>query len=458
MGRAVRGLRGVIAGVLVILALGAAPGAQAQTSGEISNDADLQKAYDDAFAAMMADPQNLDKTFAFAELATRKGDLEGAVSALERMLFVNPDLPRVKLELGVLYFRLGSFETARAYLQGALDTPDVPPNVRERANLFLSEIDRRASVHQFTGTLYGGVRVQSNANAAPSGTNVMALGQSATLNSQFTKKGDFNLFAAANVKYTYDFQDQNQDLMEVTGAFYSARQQQQTLFNLTFFETTAGPRLPVPSDWLWSGASLSVRPYFILDWVQLHDNPYYYAPGGGFEWLNQIRSGTLLQINTEARNKSYTNTGSFPTVTDQDGNEFLAHGQIIQALTDELAALFSGTFSKLNARNPAQGYKYYDYGLGLSWSFDAPFKLTERPWNLTATAVRAFYIYDQPDVTVDPNDTRFDRDWRFAFINQVQLDDAFSVITTIGRTIRQSSIANYEYNNNYASIGLSWRF
>ena len=60
--------------------------------------------------AMMADPGNLDKTFAFAGLAVDVGDIDGAISALERMLLIDPNLPRVKLELGVLYF-------AASYLQ-----------------------------------------------------------------------------------------------------------------------------------------------------------------------------------------------------------------------------------------------------------------------------------------------------------------------------------------------------
>ena len=34
------------------------------------------------------------------------------MAALERMLLFNPDLPRVQLELGVLYFRMGAFELA----------------------------------------------------------------------------------------------------------------------------------------------------------------------------------------------------------------------------------------------------------------------------------------------------------------------------------------------------------
>ena len=80
----------------------------------------LEQQYDAAFQDMLKQPANLDVLFKFATLASQTGDLEGAVSALERMLLIDPNLPRVRLELGVLYYRLGSYEVARTYIEAAL--------------------------------------------------------------------------------------------------------------------------------------------------------------------------------------------------------------------------------------------------------------------------------------------------------------------------------------------------
>jgi Flp pilus assembly protein TadD len=79
---------------------------------------------DRAFAAVIADPSNLDASFEYARIAAALGDFEGAVSSLERMLIFNPKLPRVHVELGVLYFRLRSFEAARSYFDQALAFPE----------------------------------------------------------------------------------------------------------------------------------------------------------------------------------------------------------------------------------------------------------------------------------------------------------------------------------------------
>src|SRR5829696_4532054 len=122
--------------------------------------------YDAMFAQVLREPANLDLSFRFAEVATAAGDYEAAIGALERMLFYNPNLPRVKLELGILYFRLGSYEMARSYFQGALASGP-PPEVVSRVQPFLTEIDRRVSTTQWSVFGQLGLRYQTNANAGP---------------------------------------------------------------------------------------------------------------------------------------------------------------------------------------------------------------------------------------------------------------------------------------------------
>ena len=109
MSRSVSGLAAALA-VAALLSFGLAPAA-AQEAGEEAQE--LQAEYDALFEQMFRDPADLDVTFRYAEVSALLGNFEAAVSALERMLLFNPDLPRGRLELGVLYFRLGSFALAR---------------------------------------------------------------------------------------------------------------------------------------------------------------------------------------------------------------------------------------------------------------------------------------------------------------------------------------------------------
>ena len=97
--RYVVGILLAMAGSPLTLLSAATPG-HAQTGQ--SADSELQQRYDAAFQEMLKQPANLDVLFKFATLASQTGDLEGAISALERMLLIDANLPRVRLELGVL--------------------------------------------------------------------------------------------------------------------------------------------------------------------------------------------------------------------------------------------------------------------------------------------------------------------------------------------------------------------
>lgn len=117
------------------------PGESAAAAAPVS--VESRAAYDEAFQATLTKPSDLPTLLRFAELAVQIGDLEGAISVLERLLLIDGDQPEVKLELGVLYFRLGSNEVARAYLIAARDTVSASPDVKARANTFLREGVRR---------------------------------------------------------------------------------------------------------------------------------------------------------------------------------------------------------------------------------------------------------------------------------------------------------------------------
>src|SRR6266852_2533442 len=127
--------------VVVIGLLGSsAPSAQELSATER---AQLQAQKEALFQKSLRDPANLDTAFAYADVSAKLGDNEAAVSALERMLLFNPDLPRVQLELATLYFRMGSFEIARTYFERAA-AANPPEEVKERIATYLREVSRRS--------------------------------------------------------------------------------------------------------------------------------------------------------------------------------------------------------------------------------------------------------------------------------------------------------------------------
>ena len=106
--------------------------------------AELQAQQNTAFQQMLKDPGNLETVMAYAQAATKAGDYEAAVSAYEGMLVIDSNLPRVRLELGILYYRLKSYETSRTYLETALASPTLPGEVRKPAELLLAKMPKQS--------------------------------------------------------------------------------------------------------------------------------------------------------------------------------------------------------------------------------------------------------------------------------------------------------------------------
>jgi tetratricopeptide (TPR) repeat protein len=209
---------------------------------------DLQQQYDAAFEQMVRQPDNLDVLFKFATLASKTDDLEGAISALERMLLINPNLPRVRLELGVLYFRLGSYEVARTYLSSVLASAALPTEVRSRAEQFLSEIEKRQSPSRFAGEVFAGTRYQSNANLGPANSIVRLFGQSANLNQSALGKPDWGFVASAQLRHFYDLGTQDKAALETQLTAYANRQFQYSAANVSLLDLTTGPRFQILQD------------------------------------------------------------------------------------------------------------------------------------------------------------------------------------------------------------------
>src|ERR1700742_1747158 len=113
------------------------------------------------FSGILAQPADFNNTLRYAALAA-PGDVESAISTYEQLLFYNPKLSSVRFELGVLYYRLGSYEMAHEYLSTALNMADVTPELRQRAQDLLAAVDKKLFPDQFTGYVSTGLRYQTN--------------------------------------------------------------------------------------------------------------------------------------------------------------------------------------------------------------------------------------------------------------------------------------------------------
>ncbi len=127
-----------LAGMLIFAAFLA--GCESGDSAQRAASPELRRQQNVAFQAMLAQPGNLELTLAYAGSATRAGDYESAVAAYEGVLMTDSNQPRVKLELGILYFRLKSYEMSRTFLEAGLQSTALSADVRKPAEELLAKM------------------------------------------------------------------------------------------------------------------------------------------------------------------------------------------------------------------------------------------------------------------------------------------------------------------------------
>ena len=147
------------------------------------------------FNAMLQKPDDLDAAFEYAALSAQVGDIEAAISTLERMLIFAPGLPRLQLELGVLYYRLAAFETARSYFEARDRRAERAAGSPVKVEQYLAGIDDAADPNRFAGQIRAGIRYQTNANRAPVDSIIFLDGLPFTLDANSLGSPDGNVYA-----------------------------------------------------------------------------------------------------------------------------------------------------------------------------------------------------------------------------------------------------------------------
>ncbi|MEJ0070122.1 MAG: tetratricopeptide repeat protein [Pseudomonadota bacterium] len=235
--------------------------------------------YRAAFAAMQADPGSGDKALAFAKIAIETGDIEGALSALERLLIFNPDLPRIRTEIGILYYRLGSYEEARAYLRRVIEDSTLPAEDRQRAEDFLSRTERGASNWQWRAAVTSGMRYQSNANFGPTTGLARLIGFDFPISGLGQKRADWAFFGAYGGQVTYDPNVNDWALpfvIEANMNGFGQKQFKREDLDLFYVQPDVGPRFRL--DFISQG--LTVRPYGMMNYFTVQANNFLMSSGG----------------------------------------------------------------------------------------------------------------------------------------------------------------------------------
>jgi hypothetical protein len=436
------------------LAVAVGPAA-AQPAPATLSDSGLQKQYDDVFQQMLRDPTNVELTYRFATLAAQIGNYESAITALERLLLFNPNLPRIKIELADLYIHLGSFDVAQVYLNQAKALPRLPPELLSRIDELQEQIDRLHSRSKWTASALVGLRYQSNANAGPAGASVFAGGVPATLSSTFVHRPDWNAFFSGTAQHSYDLGLQQNAVIETNIQAYASKQFVVNQVDLDYFEINSGPRFDVGNG---DQTFFAMRPYVLANDVVLGDNQYFWTAGGGLEIDRTITSQLQAGLDYEFRLKRFSNSNYYPTASLLSSSLNSLSLLLAYHVFENGVATFGTSVADENARAKFNSNQVLEFFGSYAHSFQLPYEFPPGPLVIVPAIYRIYTVYGAPDPAISPIQTEVTQEWRYMLTAQLGLTKSLAANVQLMRQVVYSELINFKYNNTQVLFGLLWTY
>jgi hypothetical protein len=171
-------------------------------------------------------------------------------------------------------------------------------------------------------------------------------------------------------------------------------------------------------------------------------------------------SDRLRNVSTAVwRKHNHSDTAYLPANSIFTGTEYTFTTIFPFELTPVVALFASGSVQRYQTDNaPWQSYSLAGWGAGMSFHFIDPVLRTNLPWVISLTGSMQWWHYDEPDLVVDPNAYRDQRDLILNVSLAIPFDERTTLAVSAGRFVRQASIPNYAFENNSLMFGVSWRF
>ncbi len=418
--------------------------------------AQMSRDPEDLAQAVYSNPSDLDLGYEYAHALLDAGQYQQAAAELERMLIIEPDQPRLRLELGVLYFRLGSYNLAQSYLRRSLDTPGLAEPVRERVRYYLDAAERRGRPSQIAGSVSFGYRHQSNANGGVSQDIVSTLNGPVLLPPNLRQRSDSGAYLMADLTHAYELGLRHDETVVTNLGLSATRQTSPDFFNFMGLSVRSGLRFaPAPIDL----PGLRLFAYIRGESAFLNDSFYDATIGPGLELSFNHTDRLVTSLALEQRFATYDAVPNVEQAHLLSGNERLAMLRVGYSPTP-----FITLFAQAGVRGTTTQAAWFDFteyqaGGGMAAVYPAPVTTAASAfWNVTTAFAYYWRCFGQPDPLIDPGRTRSEREWRIRLLNEIPLLRSWSVVQQVEYARTNANLPNYDRDNLIVSVGLSYRF
>ena len=447
--------------VLIAAGLLAFTGAAHQANAQAAADLDaLRGEQAEIFQEMFAAPDNVDLMLKYALISIRLQDYEAAITTLERILIYRPDEPRVKVELGASYFRIGSYPVAKFYFQDVANDPNADEGMKARVAEFIEEIDRRTQKNYVTGKVGLATVFTTNANNGASGTDFLVLDQVfQVVDPTVTDQTDVGVSLNAQLSIFNDLGGADGDQWRTDIAFLSTQFIDVTEGDIDALVLRTGPRLSTDDD----RYGVKVRPYFEVDHVRYGNDPLLSTIGIGAEVTNTIDQTMSFfsdfRLGYRDHHQAALPPAAFPSSF--DGLNFRAKAGLNYFHSDDLLLTgivlgdYEGARTDRFVNDASDSVEIGVKGIA-RFFYDSGFEEASRRWMLTGEAQANIRNFSSP--SLGNSNSRDDVEFRVGVTNTAYFHDGWALVTKANYFLRDSNYPQFDLDNFTMSIGAEYRF
>ncbi len=396
------------------------------------------------FEEISRNPDNLNNNYRYAKLAEKMGKYYESIAAYERMLIQSPSLDRVKLDLALLYFKVGSMDEAKKlFLEVKSKNP--PAQVAQNINKFLAQIDGKNRKHSFGANVTLGYGSDSNPSASPSSGSVDVFGVGIPVDDATSGQSDDQKFAHVRLTHSTQVPYVKNTVWSNEASFYKAVQDNASSLNTTVYALKTGVSQSNQNGRLRYGAHLNCSN------VNLAEHEYLNTYGYDV-FMDYIMSRKAkLRLSHSQDYRKFQNSPTVTTYEDRNG----------RASEDKLSLTAMVTpkdivNASLSLRREHAGVDYYtnrSRSFGLNYT-----RLLENGFYMTGGATFKRTKYKDVDSFVNPFVVREDneRTWTVGLGKNITSNLTCGFVYQDKKI--ESNIQNYEYTNERITATLSWRY
>jgi tetratricopeptide (TPR) repeat protein len=400
------------------------------------------------FARLQDAPDDPSLALDYVRLSLSLGDLEAAISTLERQLIYRPDDASVMVELGAAYFRLGSYGAAGHYFRRARDA-GVSPETDERISDFLAAIEDRSRRSKVSGSVSAGLVASTNANLGVDDRTIRFFGIPAIIGEEFESQGDMGFRVVGAVTHDYDLGRANLDVWRSEASLYSIRFFSEDQGDVDSLAFSTGPNLALTD----SAFGPQARPFAGVRFTRSAGAPFYNEYGGGLDLSDTLSPRWNVFGRAGAGYRDYLGGRD-----DYDGAVARGLAGLSYAPSQGLA-LFALTLADAEFAD-SEPQRNLELGVRVAAQYDyAPgFAAIDQLWTLTGYAQVSRRQYAEPDPEVDPSRTRRDDDYRVGFAHLFRLGGGIGLQVDVDAFTQESTVVNYDLESVTGAVSAVFEF